>query len=131
MSNVHFQSHWGGKPPVEKGSEPPHDGPMDSRLAVLEALIPNLATKADVEGVRSDLHRMDASIVRWMIATVLTLFLGFAGLFFTMQSSINSALERTAKSLAQPESMRSTSQSVQPVIIQMPTPPHSPAQAPP
>lgn len=83
----------------------PHDPGMDARLAKLEAVVPTLATKADMEGVRADLHKMDASIVRWMIATVLTLFLGFAGLFFTMQSSINGALDRAASQVKQQQAV--------------------------
>lgn len=94
-------------PESELASTPPgpHDPGMDARLAKLEAVVPTLATKADMEGVRADLHKMDASIVRWMIATVLTLFLGFAGLFFTMQSSINGALDRAASQVKQQQAV--------------------------
>lgn len=106
---------------IETGGGPPHDGGMEDRLTKLESVIPTLATKVDVEGLRTDLHKMDASIVRWMIATVLTLFLGFAGLFFTMQNSINGALDRTARSLSQPAAERQVPQSTQPIIIQMPS----------
>jgi hypothetical protein len=103
---------------------------MEDRLAKLEAVIPTLATRVDVEGLRTDLHKMDASIVRWMIATVLTLFLGFAGLFFTMQNSINGALDRTARSLVQPATERQPPQSTQPIIIQMPSQAPEPPPAP-
>lgn len=90
------------KKPVEPGDGGPHDGNMRERLARLEAILPTLATKADVEGVRTDLHKMDAAIVRWMLATVIGLFLGFAGLFFTMQNGINGALDRAIRSTAIP-----------------------------
>ncbi|PSD33785.1 hypothetical protein C7E17_00155 [Stenotrophomonas maltophilia] len=107
---------------------------MESRVSKLEAILPTLATKADVESVRGDLHRMDASIVRWMIATVIALFLGFAGLFFTMSSTINGALERATK----PPSVESGRPEIpQPIIIQVPVqsqpqaPAPAPAQAPP
>lgn len=107
------------------GGPPPQDGSMDVRVAKIESIIPTLATKADVEGVRGDLHKMDASITRWMIATVIALFLGFAGLFFTMSSTINSALERAVKPAAvQPAS---------PLIIQLPAQPQPqvPVETPP
>lgn len=101
--------------PIETGGGPPNDGHMDERLAKLEGIIPNLATKVDVEALRGDLHKMDASIVRWMIATILTLFLGFAGLFFTMQNSIHAGMARAAQPAAPVAAPASP-----PIIIQMP-----------
>jgi len=84
---------------------------MDVRLTKIEAILPTLATKSDLAELRSEvnhqmgelrvdmqkmetsMHKMDASIVRWTIATVIALFLGFSGLFFTMQNSVNSRME--------------------------------------
>lgn len=83
---------------------------MESRISKLEALIPTLATKADIGEVRADLHKMDASIVRWMIATVIGLFLGFAGLFFTVSSAFKGS------------SMQPVAAQPQPIIIQIPSP---------
>jgi len=93
---------------------------MEPRIAALEArldtLIPTLATKADVGEIRADLHKMDASIVRWTIATVIGLFLGFAGLFFVVV--------KTMKPTAPPAASA-------PIIIQVPQPAALPAiQAP-
>lgn len=45
--------------------------------ARVEALLPNLATRAEVEALRAD-------IARWTLATVIGLFLGFSGLFVGM-----------------------------------------------
>jgi hypothetical protein len=42
------------------------------------ALIPHLATKADVEAVRCELATMQATIIKWYVATSLTV----AGLAF-------------------------------------------------
>lgn len=117
MTNVKA-GPWDKGPFVESGGEPPQDGGMDSRLSKLEAIIPTLATKSDVEGVRTDLHKMDASITRWMIATVIALFLGFAGLFFTMSNTINGALERATRS-----GTVSAPAPAPPIIIQMPPAP--------
>ncbi|WP_396615020.1 hypothetical protein ACHZ97_11220 [Lysobacter soli] len=89
---------------------------MNERVAKLEALIPTLATKADIGEVRGDLHKMDASIVRWMIATIVGLFLGFAGLFFTVSN------------LMKPSSSTVTPVSAQPIIIQVPAAPSSEAR---
>jgi len=84
---------------------------MDVRLVQVEAILPTLATKSDLAELRvevnhqmgelrlemqkmeTSMHKMDASIVRWTLATVIALSLGFSGLFFTMQNSVNSRME--------------------------------------
>jgi len=95
---------------------------MDVRLTKIEAILPTLATKSDLAELRGEvnhqmgelraevskqigdlridmqkmetsMHKMDASIVRWTLATVIALSLGFSGLFFTMQNSVNSRME--------------------------------------
>jgi hypothetical protein len=43
----------------------------------VEAILPTLATKAEMEALRAD-------IARWTLATVIGLFLGFSGLFVGM-----------------------------------------------
>ena len=122
-------THASAPPTLETGGSPPHDGAMEARIAKLEAVIPTLATKVDVEGVRTDIHKMDASIKTWMIATIITLFLGFAGLFFTMSTSINGALERAAK--AQNVAPAAAAPQLAPIVIQMPVAPPTPtAQTP-
>ncbi|MGF7131951.1 hypothetical protein P3T40_003434 [Paraburkholderia sp. EB58] len=66
------------------------DGGMETerRLTAIETLMPTLMTKTDGEVLRADLHKMDASIKTWMIATIIGLFFGFAGLFFAMSNSL-------------------------------------------
>lgn len=54
---------------------------IDTRLSRMEAKAEIYATKSDVEVLRADLHKMDASIKTWMIATVVGLMVGFGGLF--------------------------------------------------
>lgn len=84
----------GADPPSPPIAPPPsggHDGDMDppdkERLKVLEtkwdAVIPTLATKTDIAALSGDMHKMDASIKTWMVATIIGLFLGFSGLIFT------------------------------------------------
>jgi len=53
------------------------DEDHNSRLARIEAILPTLATKADLEALRAD-------ISRWTLATVMGLFLGFSGLIMAM-----------------------------------------------
>jgi uncharacterized membrane protein len=55
---------------------------MDSeRLIALEAhynaILPTLATKADIEALRAEIHK-------WLVGTLIGLFIGFAGLFIAM-----------------------------------------------
>jgi hypothetical protein len=87
---------------------PDYDGEMDRRTTILEAkwdaVVPTLATKADLAELRSEMHQEFGSVrsdlqryvgelraeiqrginetQRWMLATVIGLFLGFSGLFF-------------------------------------------------
>ena len=53
------------------------DEDHNSRLARVEAILPTLATKADMEALRAD-------IARWTLATVIGLFIGFSGLIMAM-----------------------------------------------
>jgi len=53
--------------------------------ARVEAILPTLATKADVEAMRAD-------ITRWMLATVIGLFIGFSGLIVALTRTPAAAL---------------------------------------
>lgn len=64
------------------------EGYMAERISKVEAILPTLATKADIGEVRADLHKADASTKAWMVATVISLFLGFCGLILTLRSSV-------------------------------------------
>jgi hypothetical protein len=56
---------------------------MDDRLIALEAhfnaILPTLVTKADVEALRAEIHK-------WMLGTIVGMFIGFAGLMLAMQN---------------------------------------------
>jgi hypothetical protein len=64
---------------------------MDTRLAALETrfdtILPTLATKADFAELKSELHANITVVTRWMLATVIGLFFGFAGLFYAVSSN--------------------------------------------
>ncbi len=53
----------------------------DERFIALEAhynaILPTLATKADIEALRAEIHK-------WLVGTLIGLFIGFAGLFVAM-----------------------------------------------
>ena len=53
------------------------DSDIPTRLSHIEAILPTLATKADMEALRAD-------VARWTLATVIGLFIGFSGLFVAM-----------------------------------------------
>lgn len=59
-----------------------------STSVAVDDILPTLATKADIGEVRADLHKADASTKAWMVATVISLFLGFCGLILTLRSSV-------------------------------------------
>lgn len=62
---------------VDNGGEPPDDGRMEARLTALETrldtILPTLATKADIGEIRADMHKMNAEIKTWTLATMITI----------------------------------------------------------
>lgn len=68
------------------------DGGMNSRVAALEARIDAVATKADLAeakgSLQSSIERGITETQRWMIATVIGLFVGFGGLFLAMSNAL-------------------------------------------
>ena len=85
---------------------------MDERVAALEAhfnaVLPTLATKADLESLRADIHK-------WMAATCIGLFIGFAGLFIAMGNILKPVVQapQTATAVAP----QASHQLVPPIII--------------
>lgn len=79
---------------------------MATRLQAVEAILPTLATKVDFADLRAEFaelrgemrtgfaelrremaeHRVDTH--RWMMATVIGLFIGFGGLFLAMSNAL-------------------------------------------
>ncbi|MBV6324428.1 hypothetical protein [Duganella violaceipulchra] len=92
---------------------------MDNeRFAVLEAhynaILPTLATKADIEALRAEMHKMSADTHKWMVASLIGLFIGFGGLGIT--------LGQILKPQAQSAAMQMAAQQPQPIIIYLPQP---------
>ena len=90
---------------------------MDNDIAALkahiDAIVPTLATKADIEILRAEMHKMSAEGYRWMVASMVGMFMGFGGLYF----SANRSLE------ARPQSAQPALQSQAPIVIYLPQPP--------
>ncbi|SDF43354.1 MULTISPECIES: hypothetical protein [unclassified Duganella] len=64
---------------------------MDNEVAALkahiDAIVPTLATKADIEILRAEMHKMSAEGYRWMVASMVAMFIGFGGLYFAASRS--------------------------------------------
>lgn len=112
---------------MTSGDEPPHNGEMEARVKALEEAMKNLPTKADFEALRADvktgvsdlraeMHKSSIDIHKWMIGTVIGLFLGFGGLFLAMSNGLKQ----------QPAPLPTASQP-QPIIIAVPQ--SAPAQS--
>jgi len=86
--------------------EPPHNGDMEHRITALETrldtILPTLATKADIQQATSETHK-------WMLGTVIGLFIGFGGLFFAMSNALKPIPSSTPMQQA-------------PIIINVPAP---------
>jgi len=80
----------------------PQSEPVATRLAVMETrreeVIPTLATNADlneaVAQLRTDMHKMGATVTRWILVVLIGILVGFAGLFFVQQRSLDNAIGR-------------------------------------
>lgn len=95
-----------------------NNGDMRDRLTALEtrfdSVLPTLATKADIEDLRTGIHKVDATIKTWMLGTVLTIIgTMLAAIFGVAQIFKNSSTPTVQTSAPSP------------VIIQVPTPPLS------
>ena len=75
------------------------DASVLARLQAIEALLPTLATKADLAELRGEVRAGFAEVraemaegraesQRWLIATVMGLFIGFGGLFMAMSNAL-------------------------------------------
>lgn len=64
------------------------DNTKDERLVAMEArwdaIIPTLATKADIEALRAAMQKMSADTYKWMVGSLIGLFIGFGGLGYSM-----------------------------------------------
>jgi len=74
---------------------------MEARLTALETridtILPTLATKTDIAELRSAMHKASTDTSRWITATVIGLFLGFAGLFFAMSNNAKAPAPQQAQ----------------------------------
>ena len=100
---------------IDDGGDGPQDGDVKERIAKLEALFPTLATKADLGELRADVHKVDASIKTWMIATVL----GMIGAGAAMSFGLFNAARAPVRVEATPPQP--------PIIITIPAPSAQPA----
>lgn len=58
------------------------------RFVRVDARLEQTATKEDVSAVKAEIHRGIVETQRWMIATVVGLFVGFGGLFMAMTNAL-------------------------------------------
>lgn len=89
---------------------------MDDRRLALEAhfntILPTLATKADIESLRADMSRMSSELHKWVLGSMIGMFIGFGGLY-----SASNTASRAPQAVQPPQS----------VIIYLPAPPAVPA----
>jgi hypothetical protein len=91
---------------VASGPRPPDNDGMDARLSRLEAVIPTLATKADVGDMKALISETKSSIVMWLSGIVLA---GTAITITVLIFAINRAVPPAAVTAAP-----------QPIVIQIP-----------
>lgn len=83
------------RPGFDGGGGGGYDGDMNARITALETrldtVLPTLATKSDIESVKTEIHKSTGDTHKWMIGTVIGLFLGFGGLFLAMSNALKPA----------------------------------------
>lgn len=57
-----------------------------------DTILPTLATKSDVEGLRADLHKMSADIKAWTFATIITIIGTMAAAVFGVSQIYKGAI---------------------------------------
>lgn len=77
---------------------------VEQRLTALETILPTLATKTDIAEVRAEIHKGIVETQRWMIATIIGLFIGFGGLFLAMSNLLRPVAISWPATLAPPAS---------------------------
>lgn len=107
------------------------DSQFSALKAHYDAIVPTLATKADIEVLRAEMHKMSAEGYRWMVASMVGMFLGFGGLYFASSGNLRNpnaapvtvpAPAASAPSMAPQTSQQAVPASValQPIIIYLP-----------
>lgn len=85
-------------PPVDGGGSGPHDPGMEARVTKLEAkfeaVLPTLATKADLADVKTEFHKLESSISKWALASLLALLFGGAAMIFASTNLVLNAIKQ-------------------------------------
>lgn len=100
------------------------DNEVSALKAHIDAIVPTLATKADIEILRAEMHKMSAEGYRWMVASMIGMFLGFGGLYFAANNATRSQPSAPVVVQAPPAQALQPAQSNQPIVIYL-SPPQS------
>jgi hypothetical protein len=95
-----------------------------ARLSVLEALLPTLATKADISDVKAEIAKVHSDFGKWIVATVITLAFGILAAIGSIVTLLRPMQLPTSPQASQPSPI---------VIYNTPaqaTQPQQPAKAP-
>jgi hypothetical protein len=67
------------------GNVETHVSQLTSQVSAILAIIPHLATKADIADVKADMAAVETAIIKWIVATVLA----SAALAFTIAKFVH------------------------------------------
>lgn len=85
--------------------------------ARFDTILPTLATKSDIEALRAEMHKMSAEGYRWMVASMIGMFLGFGGLYFASNNAAKSPPIAPVVVQAPPAQQAPLQQQLPPTII--------------
>lgn len=94
------------------------------RLAALEAhytaMAATFATKADIEALRAEMHKMSAEGYRWMVASMVGMFIGFGGLYFAANRTSEAKPPPAQVAAVMPQAQLPQQQAPPTIIINIP-----------
>ncbi|MRX07458.1 hypothetical protein GJ697_06400 [Pseudoduganella sp. FT25W] len=98
------------------------DNEVSALKAHIDAIVPTLATKADIEILRAEMHKMSAEGYRWMVASMIGMFLGFGGLYFAANNATRPQQPPPVVVQAPPAQPMPPAQTNQPIVIYLSPP---------
>jgi hypothetical protein len=101
------------------------DNEVSALKAHIDAIVPTLATKADIEILRAEMHKMSAEGYRWMVASMIGMFLGFGSLYVAANNAIRTQPPATPVVMQAPAAQPaapSQAQAMQPIVIYLSPP---------
>jgi hypothetical protein len=96
------------------------DSGLEARVSVLEALLPTLATKADISDVKAEIAKLHSDFGKWFVVTVITLAFGILAAIGSIVTLLRPVQFSTSQQASQPPPIVIYNVPAQPIQPQQP-----------